>query len=87
MPTYDYRCEANDRVVEVMHRMNDQMNTWGELCTKAGIDPGETPEDTPVMRMATGGNVISGSALGSGVDPAPACSTGSCCPGGMCGLD
>ena len=85
MPTYDYRCEANGRVLEVMHRMSDQMQTWGELCAKAGIDPGDTPSDSPVTRMATGGNVISSTAAGA--DLGPACSTGSCCPGGMCGLD
>ena len=43
MPTYDYRCESNSRVVEVMHRMNEQMRTWGELCEKAGVAPGDTP--------------------------------------------
>jgi len=85
MPTYDYRCEANDRVVEVMHRMSEQMNTWGELCEKAGIEPGDTPVDTPVVRMATGGNFIASS--GGGADPAPACPPGGCCPGGMCGLE
>ena len=85
MPTYDYRCESNSRVVEVMHRMNEQMRTWGELCEKAGVAPGDTPKDAPVTRMATGGNIISSSAMGA--DPAPACPPGGCCPGGMCGLD
>ncbi len=85
MPTYDYRCAANGRVVEVMHRMSDQMSTWGELCEKAGIEPGDTPADSPVTRMATGGNLVS--STGSGPDLGPACSTGGCCPGGMCGLD
>lgn len=85
MPTYDYRCEANGRVVEVSHRMSDQLHTWGELCSKAGIEPGDTPAGAPVVRLATGGNVITSSSLGSGV--APSCSTGSCCPGGMCGLN
>ena len=84
MPTYDYRCEANGRLVEVMHRMSEQMSTWGEVCEKAGSEPGNTPPDAPVMRMATGGNIVSSSRLGSG--EAPACSTGGCCPGGVCGL-
>jgi hypothetical protein len=84
MPTYDYRCEANGRMVEVMHRMSEQMNTWGEVCDKAGIAPGDTPLDAPVVRMATGGNVITSGSLGGG--EAPACSTGGCCAGGMCGL-
>lgn len=85
MPTYDYRCEANNRVVEVNHRMNEAIHTWGELCAKAKIDAGETPATSPVVRLATGGNLISRSSLGSGA--APACSTGNYCPGGMCGLN
>jgi hypothetical protein len=85
MPTYDYRCDFNGKTVEVMHRMSEQLDTWGELCEKAGIDPGDTALDTPVHRLATGGNVISSNSLGSGA--APACSTGTCCPGGMCGLE
>jgi hypothetical protein len=87
MPTYDYRCAANGRTVEVMHRMNEQMSNWGEVCARAGIEPGDTPTSTPVTRMATGGNIISSSSQGSGPELGPACSTGSCCPGGMCGLD
>ncbi len=87
MPTYDYRCEVNDRIVEVNHRMSEALHTWGELCAKAGIEPGDTATASPVVRMATGGNLISRSSLGSGTAPAPACATGSCCPGGMCGLN
>lgn len=84
MPTYDYRCETNDRVIEVTHRMSERLSNWGELCARAGIEAGDTPSDAPVHRLATGGNVIS-SRLGSGA--APSCPTGTCCGGGMCGLD
>ncbi len=86
MPTYDYRCEANGRVVEVMHRMSDQMNNWGELCEKAGIEPGDTPLETPVTRMATGGNIITSGSGSAAADVAPSCGIGGGCPGGMCGL-
>ena len=85
MPTYDYRCDANGQVVEVTHRMSETLRTWGELCQRAHVEPGDTPTDSPVHRLATGGNLISSSNLGSGV--APACSTGACCPTGVCGLD
>jgi hypothetical protein len=85
MPTYDYRCDSNARVVEVQHRMSEAIATWAELCEAAGLEPGDTPADSPVRRLATGGNVVSGKALGSG--PAPACTTGTCCPGGFCGLN
>ncbi len=85
MPTYDYRCEANDRIVEVSHRMNDVVQTWGELCALAGIDPGDTPPDSPVTRLATGGNVITGTSRDEA--PPSSCETGACCSGGLCGLD
>ncbi len=86
MPTYDYRCETNGRVLEVSHRMSEQLATWGELCERVGIELADTPADAPVQRLATGGNLISSSNLGSGAVPAPACGTGACCPTGMCGL-
>ena len=85
MPTYDYRCEANGRVVEVSHGMNDSLATWGELCERAGLDLGNTPESTPVRRLITGGYVIGSSHHST--EAAPACTTGACCPTGMCGLD
>ncbi|MCG6941021.1 MAG: zinc ribbon domain-containing protein [Thiohalocapsa sp.] len=85
MPTYDYRCDANGRVVEVSHRMSEKLATWGELCDRANLDCGDTPPEAPVQRLATGGNVIASNSLGSGT--APACSTGGCCAGGVCGLN
>jgi len=87
MPTYDYRCDTNGRTLEVNHRMSESLSTWGELCEHAGIEPADTPKDAPVHRLATGGNLVSNTNLGSGTDPAPACGTGSCCPTGMCGLN
>ncbi|ESQ16315.1 MAG: zinc ribbon domain-containing protein [Thiohalocapsa sp. PB-PSB1] len=85
MPTYDYRCEANGRVVEVSHRMSEKIDTWGELCERANLSSGDTALDTPVQRMANGGNLVSSNNLGSGT--APACGTGGCCPTGVCGLN
>lgn len=84
MPSYDYLCEANGRVVEVRHRMSEKLTTWAELCEKAGIAPGDTPADTPVQRLATGGQVVKSSSL---KDSAPPCAAGACCGGGACGLD
>jgi len=84
MPTYDYRCDANGRVLEVHHAMREVVTNWGELCERAGVAPGDTPADAPVTRLATGGNVIGAGALSN---PEPACSTGACCPSGVCGLD
>ena len=85
MPTYDYRCEANGQVVEVKHGMSELLTTWGELCEQAGVEPGETPPETPVKRLITGGQIISSSHLGDA--PAPSCGAGPCCAGGMCGME
>jgi predicted nucleic acid-binding Zn ribbon protein len=86
MPTYDYRCETNGRVVEVRHGMSETVSTWGELCERAGIEPGQTPAESPVQRLITGGYVITGSA-GSAKAEAPSCGAGFGCGGGMCGLN
>ncbi len=83
MPTYDYFCDSNGQKVEVKHRMSEELKSWGELCEKAGIDTGDTPHETPVRRLISGGAFISSSSL---TNPEPSCSTGSCCPGGTCGL-
>jgi hypothetical protein len=83
MPSYDYLCEANGRVVEVKHRMSDKLSSWGQLCETAGIETGDTPADAPVQRLATGGQVVKSSSLGDAA--APPCAAGGC-GGGMCGL-
>lgn len=83
MPSYDYRCESNGRVIEVRHGINDRLATWGEVCAKANIDTGDTPLDAPVRRLITGGAVVASSAL-SNPEP-PSCGSGGC-GGGMCGL-
>jgi len=85
MPTYDYRCDANGQVVEVRHRMSEKLTTWAELCALSGQDPGDTPADAPVQRLATGGQIVSSNAL---KDTAPPCAAGTaCCGGGACGLE
>ena len=77
MPTYDYRCDANQRVLEVQHSMQVKLRTWGELAELAGVDPGDTPADAPVERLATGGQVVRSKVLKNAVPP--------CQVGGGCG--
>lgn len=55
MPTYDYHCEKNSQTVSVQHSMKEKIQTWGELCQKAGVDPGKTPADSAVERIISGG--------------------------------
>jgi hypothetical protein len=84
MPTYDYLCEANGRVLEVKHRMSETLGTWGELCARLGMDAGDTPENSPVQRLATGGQIVRSASLG---EAAPPCASGPCCGGGSCGFN
>ncbi len=65
MPTYEYQCPTNGRVVTVVHRMVEDLYTWGELCARAGIDPGETPADSPVAKKIGRANFASRSSFGS----------------------
>ena len=51
MPAYDYHCETNGRTVEVSHAMTTLLQTWGQLCDSADLDPGETPVDAPLRRV------------------------------------
>lgn len=84
MPTYDYVCEANGQQLEVRHGMNEKLMTWGELCERLGMEPGDTPSESPIRRLISGGAVINSSALSN---PEPACASGGCCSSGVCGLD
>ncbi|MGF1491809.1 MAG: zinc ribbon domain-containing protein [Microcoleaceae cyanobacterium] len=50
MPFYDYFCPDNNRTVEVMHSITQELETWGEVCQLAQCDLGETSADAPVRR-------------------------------------
>lgn len=58
MPTYDYYCPANDRIVSAFHAMSVRPDTWGELCDLASIDTGQTQLDAPVQRQLGTGIVM-----------------------------
>lgn len=81
MPTYDYRCPANDRVIEVSHSMATTLTSWQELAALAGLELGDTPGDAPVERVLSGGLGVMTS---KGAMPDPPAG-GSCCSGGGCG--
>ncbi len=88
MPTYDYRCDANGRTVEVRHKLAERLQTWGELCERAGIDPGRTPLDAPVVKLISGSYVNASGRGRPAVEEIPPCETGGpCCGGGVCGLE
>ena len=89
MPTYDYHCPANGRVVEVSHKMAEKVATWGELCRKAGIPLDGTPGKAKVEKLIGASGVVHAGSLGSGYERP--CDTGPCggggCGGGGCALD
>ena len=83
MPTYVYLWEGNGCVVEVSHKMSERLSNWGELCRRAGIEPGDTRRTSPVTRLITGGAVISAGNLGSTERPCDygtPCGTCACAP-------
>ena len=57
MPLYEYQCETNGQLVEVVHRMSERYETWGELCEAAGRELGDTPADAPVQRLIGTGSL------------------------------
>ena len=83
MPSYEYYCTDNHQTLEVMHGMSRTVQTWGELCELAEIEPGKTPADAPVEKLLSAGMVLAKkpSAGDACSGPTP---MGGCC-GGMCG--
>lgn len=83
---YDYECIATRKVLEVEHKLSESIDTWGQLCERAGVEPGDTPLDSPVRRLITGVLLIGGkqpnpcgaSSCGDHVH------SGGCCRGGAC---
>jgi len=86
MPTYDYLCPANGRVVEIEHRMAESVAPGPRSATGAGVEPGDTPGNEAVERLISGGNVIRAGSLGSRRERP--CDTAPCgapvCGGGGC---
>ncbi len=84
MPTYDYRCEADQQVYEVKHSISEKLTNWAELCEKLGISQGEIKPDTQVTRLISGGGLVKSSALKN--PDAPPCMSGGGCPSSGCGI-
>jgi len=81
MPTYDYRCEADQKVYEVKHSMSENLDTWGELCERAGLGMNGIAPGTKVTRLIGVGGVVKSSSLKN--PEAPPCMSGGC-SGGSC---
>jgi len=85
MPTYDYHCAANGRTVEVKHRMSEEVRTWGDLCTLAGMPLDTTPAETPVAKLLTASNIASSGNMGCDAGPPIMGGMGGGCGRGGCG--
>jgi predicted nucleic acid-binding Zn ribbon protein len=87
VPTYEYRCEVNGRLVEVRHNMSERLATWGELCERAEISPGKTDPAAPVEKLISAGfiNAGSGASTSEPACAAPGCGNGFCGTG-ACGM-
>ncbi len=83
MPIYEYRCPKNGKVVEVRHRMDEKLATWGELCARADIPLGSCAPSSPVEKLISAGFIAASSAQ---TRAAPACAGGGC-GSGLCGGD
>ena len=51
MPTYEYRCPENGRIVEVIHGIDQRVSTWGLLCKLADMPTGDTSPNAPVEKL------------------------------------
>jgi hypothetical protein len=85
VPTYEYRCEANGRLVEVRHKMAERVATWGELCERAGIPAGQTDPGAPVEKLISAGFINAGTSASEPACEAPGCGNGFCGTG-ACGI-
>ena len=85
VPTYEYRCEANGRLVEVRHNMAERRATWGELCERAGISTGKTDPAAPVEKLISAGFINGAASRSEPACEAPGCGNGFCGTG-ACGM-
>ncbi|QDU10338.1 zinc ribbon domain-containing protein [Gimesia aquarii] len=60
MITYEYFCETNGKTIEVSHKMQESIKTWGELCEKAEIALEDTSASASVERLISGGLLFKG---------------------------
>jgi len=66
MPSFDFHCEANGQTIEIMLKMHEELHTWGELCARKGIEPGDTPLDAPIAKVFSSAVVMDKKRMGSG---------------------
>jgi hypothetical protein len=78
VPTYEYRCETNGRLVEVRHAMAERLSSWGELCQRAGISPGATDPAAAIEKLISAGFIHASASASEPACAAPGCGSGFC---------
>ena len=76
MPTYSYRCEANNQIYEVRHAMDMTISSWQELQPLIHEIDATIPADAAVTKVLMPVNVVKSSALKN--PEAPACASRGC---------
>jgi hypothetical protein len=76
MPYYEYYCNTNEQTIEVRHGMNERLETWGELATRAGVQVGATPVETSIDKLLSAPVPLTGSRRDAG---SQACGSGCAC--------
>ena len=71
MPTYEYHCDENGRSVEVSHSIGERLNTWAEVCERAGVESGDTADDAPVRRLIFAASFYTRGSAAAAARPAP----------------
>ncbi|AJQ95406.1 hypothetical protein [Gynuella sunshinyii] len=79
MPTYHYRCEANQQIYEVRHSMNTKLRNWSDLEQMTGNHDASIPGDTPVEKVLTAVGIVKSSTLKN--PEAPPCANKNYCGG------
>ena len=58
MPNYDYKTKNFDKVVNVRHPVDMEVEIWGQVCFLAQISLGEIPYDEPVYKILSPTRII-----------------------------
>ena len=76
MPTYEYFCQANNQLIDVLHRMDETLQTWGDVCDCAGVELGDTPAHAIVEKKLSATSILPTKEFSS--TPGNGCGNGGC---------
>ncbi|MCB0337799.1 MAG: zinc ribbon domain-containing protein [Bdellovibrionales bacterium] len=83
MPLFEYKCPSTGSSFEVIHRSDEHIQTWGELCEKLGLPLGDLKADSPVVKQYGTKLAVLGAQPSACAAPGSMPRSAGCC-GGMC---